>query len=72
MYRRRTGTKLKIVRRHELSAKFVEKDSSLFSTSQFPFVDQDVEEHSVDALTEDADEGRGVAAISFGEVLSNR
>ena len=25
----------------------------------------------MDALTEDADEGRGVAAISLGEVLSN-
>jgi hypothetical protein len=25
----------------------------------------------VDALTEEGDEGRGIAAISFGEVLSN-
>jgi len=31
----------------------------------------EIKGRSVDALAGDADEGRGVAAISFGEVLSN-
>lgn len=36
------------------------------------WVPNGTQEHMVDALALEGDEGRGVAAISFGEVCSNR